>query len=192
MVQVNKMRCENRFLFVNQFSMKMEIILTQLSHHSNTYRNPSNINFSCSKVIDSFLSIDEDVPEHYLIIPYRLYIKVFFVDETWGPWLHPSNVSTSYSHPNSSSTLFFDGQAKKFIRFVGVEFQIQDLDNHGRVLQKIAKLVLPFRFRNTSKAWGGISGETIEFNRQKENNRATWKIPSQERASYVECIVQWK
>ena len=69
--------------------------------------------------------------------------------------------------------VFFDGQAKKFIRFVGVEFQIQDLDNHGRALQKIAKLLLPFQFRNTNKAWGGISGETIEFNRQKENNRAT-------------------
>ena len=61
--------------------------------------------------------------------------------------------------------VFFDGQAKKFIRFVGVEFQIQDLDNHGRALQKIAKLLLPFQFRNTNKAWGGISGETIEFNR---------------------------
>ena len=51
--------------------------------------------------------------------------------------------------------MFFDDQAKKFIHFVGVEFQIQDLDNLGRALQKIAKLLLAFQFRNTSKGWVG-------------------------------------
>jgi hypothetical protein len=44
-------------------------------------------------------------------------------------------------------------------------FKYKTLTNHGRALQKIAKLLLPFQFRNTNKAWGGISGETIEFNR---------------------------
>ena len=86
---------------------------------------------------------------------------------------------------------------KSFIRLlVGIKHAnicIDDLlvSARGRALQKIAKLLLPFQFRNTSKAWGGISGETIEFNRDLRKK----KIEQPEKfldnsVGPLECIVQ--
>ena len=81
-------------------------------------------------------------------------------------------------------------------RLVGIKHAnicIDDLlvSARGRALQKIAKLLLPFQFRNTSKAWGGISGETIEFNRDLRKK----KIEQPEKfldnsVGPLECIVQ--
>ena len=100
-----------------------------------------------TKTIEKTFSKASEAKENHL----------FFVDKTWGledfKFLHDYTlgfIHQMFQHCKATRIsrvlLFFDGKAKKFIRFVGIDFQIQDLDNHGRALQKIAKLLLLCNF----------------------------------------------